>query len=165
VQGRSEVTTPATPAQARSAATTTGTTQARSAEATTPVLQARSAATTTGTTQARSAEATTTGTTQDADAQSFKVDLEDMESSITLVQSRANSIDDEYTKIRYQFFLVSHFGAWSSPAGDTFTPVVTQLVNAMSVLQELLVEIVSMMRQTYDNYVQAETTNVQILTS
>jgi hypothetical protein len=34
----------------------------------------------------------------------------------------------------------------------------------MSTLQLLLAQIVIRMRQTYDNYVQAETANVQILT-
>jgi hypothetical protein len=87
-----------------------------------------------------------------------------MAASMALVGSLATSIGDEYGKIRFQFAAVSALGAWSSPAGDTFTPVETQLVNAMSTLQELLGEIVIRMRQTYDNYVQAETVNTQILT-
>jgi hypothetical protein len=106
----------------------------------------------------------TTGTTQAVDPQTFKVDLKDMASSMALVGSMATSIGDECSKISYQFFLVSHFGAWSSPAGDTFAAVETQLVSAMSALQELLGDIVIRMRQTYDNYVQTETANVQILT-
>lgn len=111
-----------------------------------------------------------TGTTQAVDPQTFKVDLGDVASSVAQVHSWGTSIGDEYIKIKLSFELLSVFGegmpqsAWSSPAGVAFAAVETQLVTAMSVLQELLDEIVSRMGQTYDNYVQAETVNTQILT-
>jgi uncharacterized protein YukE len=166
VQARSKTTTTTTgTTQPRSkTVTATGTTQPRSKTTTTTgTTQAPSkAATTSGTTQARSKAVTTSGTTQVVDAQTFKVDLEDLASSIALVQSRATSIGDEYNKIKSLFGLLPD--AWSSPAADTFTPLETQLLYAMSTLQLLLAQIVIRMRQTYDNYVQAETANVQILT-
>jgi uncharacterized protein YukE len=164
-QPRSKTVTATGTTQARSkTVTTTGTTQPRSKTTTTTgTTQAPSkAATTSGTTQARSKAVTTSGTTQVVDAQTFKVDLEDLASSIALVQSRATSIGDEYNKIKSLFGLLPD--AWSSPAADTFTPLETQLLYAMSTLQLLLAQIVIRMRQTYDNYVQAETANVQILT-
>jgi uncharacterized protein YukE len=153
-----------TPARKGTSAATSGTTQPRSKTTTTSGVQDRSkVATTSGTTQPRSKTTTTTsGTTQVVDAQTFKVDLEDLTSSIALVQSRATSIGDEYSKVKSLFGLLPD--AWSSPAADTFTPLETQLLYAMSTLQLLLAQIVIRMRQTYDNYVQAETANVQILT-
>jgi len=105
------------------------------------------------------------------DAQTFKVDLADLASSIALVKSKAGAIEDEYLNITQQFQDLSVAGtgmtgdAWSSPAGDTFMPVETQLSSAMSNLQELLSDMVSRMQQTYNNYVQTETVNVQNVTS
>jgi uncharacterized protein YukE len=105
------------------------------------------------------------------DAQTFKVDLGDLESAIALVKSKAYSIEGEYRNITQQFQNLSIAGtgmtgnAWQSPAGSTFTPVETQLSNAMSTLQQLLDDIVSRMQQTYNNYVETETVNVQNVTS
>jgi uncharacterized protein YukE len=104
------------------------------------------------------------------DPVTFKADLGDLEASITLVQSRAGSIEDEYRNITSQLMTLSSGGmgvtasAWSSPAGGTFTAVATQLSNAMSTLQNLLNDMVSRMQQTYSNYVQTETANTQNLT-
>jgi len=98
------------------------------------------------------------------DPQTFKVQLGDLEASITLVQSKAGSIEDEYHNITSQFMTLTSGSAWSSPAGDTFTGVATLLSNAMSTLQNLLDDIVRRMQQAYSNYVQTETTNTKNLT-
>jgi uncharacterized protein YukE len=104
------------------------------------------------------------------DPQTWTVYLGDLAASITLVQSKASSIEDEYLNITSQFYNIQWDGmgitasAWASPAGDTFTAVTTKLTNAMSTLQQLLSDTISRMQQTYNNYVQAETTNTKNLT-
>jgi uncharacterized protein YukE len=104
------------------------------------------------------------------DPQTWTVYLGDLAASITLVQSKASSIEDEYLNITSQFQTLQWDGmgmtasAWASPAGDTFTAVITKLTNAMSTLQQLLSDTISRMQQTYNNYVQAETTNTKNLT-
>lgn len=121
---------------------------------------------TAGNTNAQVTVGTTSGGQVTVGTPTWTVDLGALADSITLVSSRALSIENEYDNITTQYETIEMGGTgasaavWSSPAGNTFNDVATQVTNVMSTLQQLLGDMVTRMRQTYDNYVQAETTNV-----
>jgi hypothetical protein len=100
--------------------------------------------------------------------QSWKVDLQQLLDCKALLQSRANSISDEYAKIVEYLTLLEIDGGlgkvagwWFSPAADTFPDVRTQMYNALSLVGEVLTDTITQIQQSHDNYVLQEEANLQ----
>ena len=91
----------------------------------------------------------------------FSVDLGEFSGAIGRVGGDRDTIESANSQIVAQFKAVE--AAWQSPAGESFTTFLTDLVSATQQLQQLLDDMVSRMQTTYHNYSNAESTNTSNL--
>jgi WXG100 family type VII secretion target len=89
----------------------------------------------------------------------FRVDLQQLDDAIGTVSAQSDTINTRCTEIKQAMQAVS--GAWSSPAEQTFTPVMQACETQMTNLTQLLSEMVQRMQTAYQTYLNAEQTNYQ----
>jgi WXG100 family type VII secretion target len=89
----------------------------------------------------------------------FKVDLQQLEDAIGTVGAQADTINTRCAEIKEAMEDVP--GDWSSPAEQTFTPVMQACSTQMDNLTQLLGEMVQRMQDAYQTYLNAEQANFQ----
>jgi WXG100 family type VII secretion target len=87
----------------------------------------------------------------------FRVDLQQLEDAIGTVQAQADTINTRCTEIKQAMQEVP--ADWSSPAEQTFTPVMQACETQMDNLTTLLGQMITRMQAAYQTYLNAEQTN------
>lgn len=91
----------------------------------------------------------------------FKVDLGELYNAIGIIKNEHDLISDLLDHISSEFEACRN--DWDTPAAVTFDSVKTWLTTAATDLNALLDEMVTRMRTAYDNYKNAEETNISNL--
>jgi uncharacterized protein YukE len=91
----------------------------------------------------------------------LKVDLDDLEGAIGIVQTHADIINDSCSNIAAALHSVP--GDWITPAGNIFDSVTQMCTTQMNTLTGLLGEMVQRMRTSHQNYLNMEQANVKNL--
>jgi len=94
----------------------------------------------------------------------LKVDLAALSDAITSISGSASTIESLTGQIN-QTMMSSVDPNWVTPAGATFAAVQQACSAQMTRLTDLLTEIISRMKTAYENYLQAEVTNVSNVTA
>ena len=92
----------------------------------------------------------------------FAVDLQAMSDAIGTVSTDRDGINSDITAIMTAFQTCE--SAWTSPAGTTFADFKSTLSSSTQSLMNLLDDMITRMKTTYQNYEAAENSNVNNLT-
>jgi WXG100 family type VII secretion target len=93
----------------------------------------------------------------------FKVDLQQLQDAIGQISQDRDGISEDCADIATKFNALQ--GGWQGPAANSFEDLHVTLQNATTQMLDLLSDVISRMRTSYDNYESAETTNAQNLST
>jgi WXG100 family type VII secretion target len=91
----------------------------------------------------------------------FIADLHQMEDSITTISTELDTIEADVASLNQTFTLIE--SVWQSPAGTSFTDLQQPFSASLQDLINLLTDILARLKQSYENYSNAEAQNVKLL--
>jgi uncharacterized protein YukE len=95
--------------------------------------------------------------------EAWAVDLPELLNAIAAVRREKETISGILAQIKSKMEWDIGY-SWTSPAHDSFEPIRRWFLNATTDLMDILDEMISRMKTSYDNYLQAEETSLKNLT-